>query len=116
VGEARRCQYLLRGGEVIAGDDQIQVLVGAGLAAEQRVDTPAAVQPDHQAGSFELAEDPAGIGGVDLHHRSSQPRHRHADKPPAASAAKSSKSVTRRGGTRVKGAACQRSAPLCPCW
>ena len=43
VGEARRCQRLLRGGEVISGDDQIQVLVRAGLAAEQGIDAPAAI-------------------------------------------------------------------------
>jgi single-strand DNA-binding protein len=86
VGEAHRCQRLLPGGEIIRGDDQIQVPVRAGLAAEQGIDPPAAIQPDHHPGGFELAEDPAGIGGVDLHHRSSQPpapARRQTPMPPA---------------------------------
>jgi hypothetical protein len=31
--------------------------VRAGLAADQGIDPPAAIQPDHQPGSFEVAED-----------------------------------------------------------
>jgi len=43
MGEAGSGQRLSRGDEVISGDDQIQVLVWAGLAAEQGIDAPAAV-------------------------------------------------------------------------
>ena len=48
----------------VVGDDQVQVAVGAGLAAQQRVDPPAAVQPHHQAGPVEQVEDGKDIGGV----------------------------------------------------
>ena len=67
MGEAGSGQGLLRDGQVLARDDEIQVLVWAGLAAEQGINPPAAIQPDHQPGGFELADDPAGVDGVDLH-------------------------------------------------
>jgi hypothetical protein len=48
-----------------------KVLVGPALVAEQRVNTPAAIQPDHQPGLIELVEDHEHVAGVQ--HRRSQP-------------------------------------------
>jgi hypothetical protein len=56
---------------VVTGDDQVQVLVGPAVVAEQRVNTPAAIQPDHQPGLIELVENHEHVAGVQ--HRRSQP-------------------------------------------
>jgi hypothetical protein len=57
VGEARAGQRLPAGGGVVAGDDQVQVMVRAGMAAKQRINSPAPVQPHHQPDTLELVND-----------------------------------------------------------
>jgi hypothetical protein len=67
LGQRCSCQIA-----VVAGDDQVQVLVGPAVAAKQRINAPAALQPHHQPGLVEPVEDPKHIGGVQ-HWRSQPP-------------------------------------------
>jgi hypothetical protein len=72
---------------VITGDDQVQVLVGPGVAAKQRINPPSAVKPHHQPGTVELVENPEHVGGVQ-HRRSQPPPERDNNRlspPPSAS-------------------------------
>jgi hypothetical protein len=57
TGQRRLCEVA-----VVTGDDQVQVLVGSAVAAKQRIDPPAAVQPHRQPGRLQPVEDHQHVG------------------------------------------------------
>lgn len=65
-------QRALSPAAVAAGEHQVQVVVGAGLLADERIDSPAAIENETNIGSPQALEHLQHVGGI--HHCLLSPR------------------------------------------
>jgi hypothetical protein len=66
VPEAEFGKRVLGAAAVVACDRQVQVLVGTRLLSEERIDAPAAIEPDRDAGGVEAVQRLDHLRGVQL--------------------------------------------------
>jgi hypothetical protein len=74
VVEAERGKRLLGARAIASGDRQVEVVVWARLLAKERINAPAAVEPDRHPLSVEAVQYPEHLWGVHRGpHRASDP-------------------------------------------